>query len=361
MKRQFASDNQSGICPEAWAALGRANEDGHQPSYGEDSWTRRATDLIRSVFETDCDVFLLFNGTAANSLALASMGRSYHAVICHETAHIETSECGAPQFFSGGMKLLPCPGAIGKIDTAAMERHATAEPDPHQSKPHILSITQATEVGTTYSVPELGELCGRAKRLGLRVHMDGARFANAVASLGCTPAEATWKAGVDVVSFGGTKNGTAMCEAVVFFSGALSADFAHRCLQGGQVASKMRFMAAQWVGMLESGAWLRRAAHANVMAKRLESGLCEVGGVRVLFPVQANAVFADMPTAVADTLRARGWDFYTFVGETGVRLMCSWDTTEQDVDQFLNDLRRSLPLPPYPSDGAASHPSRDNW
>jgi threonine aldolase len=173
--------------------------------------------------------------------------------------------------------------------------------------------------------------------------MDGARFANAVASLGCTPAEITWKAGVDVLSFGGTKNGTAMCEAVVFFDRTLSAGFPHRALQGGQIASKMRYMAAQWVGMLEDGAWLRRAGHANAMAKRLEAGLRGLQNVKILFPVQANAVFAEMPVAVADAVRARGWNFYTFVGDTGVRLMCSWDTTEHDVDRFVDDVRNVAP------------------
>jgi threonine aldolase len=339
-RRQFASDNQSAVCPEAWDALARANAAGHTPSYGDDPWTARAADLLRELFETDCDVYFTFNGTAANSLALASLGQSYHAVVCHEGAHVETSECNAVGFFSGGMKLLPCRGEVGKIDPAEVERAVgDAGADVHASLPRALSFAQATEVGTVYAPAELAHLCGRAKRLGLRVHMDGARIANAIAHLGCTPAETTWKAGVDVLSFGGTKNGTAMCEAVVFFDRALSAGFGHRVMQAGQLASKMRFMAAQWVGVLETGAWRRHAARANAMAKRLEAGLRDITSLGVLFPVQANAVFVEMPRAVQEGLRRRGWDFFTFVGDTGARLMCSWDTAEEDVDAFVDDVR----------------------
>jgi threonine aldolase len=340
MQGHFASDNRSGICPEAWEVLARANI-GHTPSYGDDPWTQRAADLLRELFETDCDVYFAFNGTAANALALASLGSSFHAAICHEEAHVETSECGAPEFFSNGMKLLTCGGAMGKIDPVEMERLATRDKDIHFPKPQALSLTQATEMGTTYDPPELADLCGRARRLGLRVQMDGARFANAVGGLGCRPADASWKAGVDVLCFGGTKNGMVMGEAVVFFDPALSAEFDYRCKQAGQLASKMRFMAAQWVGMLETGAWLRHATHANAMARRLESGLRDAPGVRVMFPVQANAVFAEMPPDLQATLRARGWDFYTFIGDGGVRLMCSWDTTPQDVDGLVQEIRNA--------------------
>lgn len=343
-RRQFTSDNRSGICPEAWAALARANV-GHAPSYGDDAWTDRAADLLRALFETDCDVYFAFNGTAANSLALASLCQSYHSVVCYEAAHVETDECGAPEFFSNGTKLLTCPGPQGKIEPAALERLVLRRTDVHFPKPKALSISQATEVGTTYTPRELTELCAHAKELGLRVHMDGARFTNAVASLGCTPAEATWKAGIDVLCFGGTKNGMAMGEAVVFFDRSISAEFEFRCKQAGQLASKMRFLSAQWVGMLEDGAggvdaaWRRHAGHANAMARRLEQGLRHVPGVRVMFPVQANAVFAEMPPASLAGLKDRGWQFYTFIGVGGARFMCSWDTTEQDVDALLADVR----------------------
>jgi threonine aldolase len=336
--RQFASDNQSGICPEAWEALARANAD-HCPSYGRDALTQRAADLVRELFDTDCDVYFLFNGTAANSLALASLGRSYQAAICHEDAHVHTSECGAPQFFSGGMKLLTCPGAAGKLDPAALKELVVERLDIHRAQPRVLSITQATEMGTVYTPAEVRALSDIARDARMRVHMDGARFFNAAASLGCAPAEITWKAGVDVLTLGGTKNGMAMAEAVVFFDGALGEEFGYRCLQGGQVASKMRFMTAQWVGVLESAAWRRHATHANAMASRLATALRDVRDVRLLFPVQSNAVFADMSPALQQALRERGWSFFPFVGERGVRLMCSWDTTESDVDQLAADVK----------------------
>ena len=274
--RHFASDNRSGICPEAWAALQRANQD-HAPSYGDDAFTARAADLLRQTFQTDCDVYFTATGTAANSLALASMCQSYHSVICHEHAHIETDECGAPEFFSNGTKLLTAPGDGGKIAPAALQRLITKRTDIHFPKPRVVSLTQATEFGTVYTPAEVAALTSLAHAHGLRAHMDGARFANAVASLGCSPAELSWKAGVDVLCFGGTKNGMFCSEAVVFFDRSLSVEFAYRCKQAGQLISKMRFPAAQWVGMLDpsttpAGAalpWLKYAAHANAMAKRL--------------------------------------------------------------------------------------------
>lgn len=248
-RRQFASDNYSGMCPEAWAALAESNP-GHEISYGNDAWTQKASDLIREVFETRCEVFFVFNGTAANSLSLASLCQSYHSVLCHELAHIETAECGAPEFFANGSKVLLLPGANGKIDGAAIQHAVNKRTDIHYPKPRALSLTQATEAGTVYSVDELRAVTKEARHHGLRVHMDGARFANAVAALDVAPAEITWKAGVDVLCFGGTKNGIAIGEAVVFFNLEAAREFDYRCKQGGQLASKMRFLSAPWVGML---------------------------------------------------------------------------------------------------------------
>ncbi len=335
--RHFASDNYAGICPEAWAALAEANRD-HSPGYGDDAWTQKATDLIREVFETHCEVFFVFNGTAANSLALASMCQSYHSILCHELAHIEADECGAPEFFSNGTKVLLMPGADGKIDPAGVERMVKKRTDIHFPKPRAVSLTQATELGTVYSPDEVKAIWAKAKSHGLRIHMDGARFANAVASLGCAPKEVTWQAGVDVLCFGGTKNGIHVGEAVVFFDRELAKEFDYRCKQGGQLASKMRFISAPWVGMLKDGAWLRHAAHANKMAALLEAKLRPIPQVKFLFPRQANAVFAELPGPVIDGLRARGWKFYTFIGAGGCRLMCAWDTTEADVTAFAKDL-----------------------
>ena len=316
---------------------------GHVRSYGEDLWTERAADLIRDLFETHCEVFFVFNGTAANSLALASCCQSYHSILCHETAHIETDECGAPEFFSNGTKVLLMPGPNGKIDPPEIERMVKKRADLHYPKPRAVSVTQATELGTVYSVDELRAVWARTKSLGLKLHMDGARFANAVAALGVAPKEITWQAGVDVLCFGGTKNGMAVGEAVVFFNRELAAEFDYRCKQAGQLCSKMRFLGAPWVGMLKDGAWLRHARHANQMAALLEAELRQLPGVKILFPRQANAVFVELPLPLIDALHAKGWWFYTFIGQGGCRFMCSWDTAEEDVREFVADFKSLLP------------------
>lgn len=333
---EFASDNTAGICPEAWAALAEANA-GAAASYGDDPYTARASDLFREVFETDCDVYFVFNGTAANSLALASMCQSYHSVITHETAHIEADECGAPQFFSNGVKLLTAPGANGKLDVPEVERVVTRRSDIHFPKPKVVSLTLPTEMGTLYSGGEIAAIAEFARSRGLKVHVDGARFANAVASSGARPADLGWKAGVDVLCCGGTKNGMGLGEAVVFFDRSISGEFAYRCKQAGQLASKMRFLAAPWAAMLKDGSWLRHAAHANACARRLADRIRGVPGVTIRFPVEANAVFADMPDAVHARLAERGWRYYRFIG-TSARFMCSWATTEQGVDRLAADI-----------------------
>lgn len=338
---QFASDNYSGICPEALEYTLKAN-DGSAPAYGNDEWTRRASDAFRDVFETDCEVFFVFNGTAANSLALGSLCQSYHSVICHELAHIETDECGAPEFFSNGSKLLLGQGENGKISPEWVEAIALKRTDIHYPKPKVISLTQATEVGTLYSVEELHAIKAVAEKHCLKVHMDGARFANAIASAGCSPAELTWKVGVDVLCFCGTKNGMAMGEAIVFFDKALAEDFAYRCKQAGQLASKMRFIAAPWLGLLETGAWLTNAQHANNCAAYLAEQLTQIEGVELMFPRQANAVFLQMPPVVLDALRSKGWLFYTFIGVGGMRLMCSWSTTQARMDELIGDVKEAM-------------------
>jgi threonine aldolase len=337
-RRQFASDNYAGICPEAWQAMAEANAS-HAPAYGDDPWTERAADALRELFETDCEVFFVFNGTSANALALASLCQSYHSIICHELAHIETDECGAPEFFSNGTKVLLAKGAAGKIDSATVEHLVERRCDIHYPKPRVLSLTQATEVGSVYSVEEVGRLGETARKLGLHVHMDGARFANAVASLGVRPKEITWQAGVEVLCFGGTKNGLAVGEAVIFFRRELATEFAYRCKQSGQLASKMRYLSAPWVGILRSGAWLRNAQHANQTAAEFEAGCRQIPGIEQLFPRQANSVFLRLPAKVEAGLRERGWRFYQFIGAGGARFMCSWDTTSADVQALLADLR----------------------
>jgi len=340
MRRHFASDNYAGICPEAWQALAEANT-GHAPAYGDDEYTARAADLVREFFETDCEVFFTFNGTAANSLALASLCQSYHSILCHELAHIETDECGAPEFFSNGSKILLVPGSDGKIDLAAAEHAITKRSDIHYPKPRVISITQPTEVGTVYRSGELAAVRDFTKRYGLRFHMDGARLANALATLDVPPRRVTWEVGVDVLCFGGTKLGLPVGDAVVFFNKELAHEFDYRCKQAGQLASKMRFLAAPWIGLLRDGAVALRkhARHANACAAQLDARLREIPGVRVLHPREANAVFVDLGASAAAALRDRGWRFYSFIGDGGARLMCSWDTQDADIDAFLRDLR----------------------
>ena len=336
--QHFASDNYAGICPEAMTAFAAANA-GHAPAYGEDDWTRKVSDRLRELFETDCDVYFVFNGTAANSLALAALCQSYHSVVCHELAHIETDECGGPEFFSNGSKLLPARGEKGKLTPDAVLEVISRRSDIHYPKPRVVTLTQSTEVGTVYQPQQVAAIADCARQHGLRVHMDGARFANAVASLGVAPADITWRAGVDVLCFGGPKMGPPVGEAVVFFDRKLSEDFAYRCKQAGQLASKMRFLSAPWLGLLEDNAWLRHAGHANAMAQRLAAGLGEIDGARLMFPVESNGVFCELPPAVLAGLRQRGWRFYTFIGAGGARFMCGWDTRPESVDALLADIQ----------------------
>ena len=338
LKYHFASDNYAGICSEAWQAMAEANC-GLAGSYGDDLWTAKACEKIRELFETPCEVFFVFNGTAANSLALASLCQSYHSIVCHEMAHVETDECGASEFFSNGTKVLLVPGANGKVDLEAVEHTITRRSDIHYPKPKALSVTQATELGTVYSVAEMQAVGELAKRHGLHVHMDGARFANAVAELGVEPKEITWQAGVDVLTFGGTKNGFAVGEAVVFFNKELAFEFDYRCKQAGQLASKMRFLTAPWIGMLESGAWLKNASHANSCARLLKNEVEKIPGVRVMFESQANSVFLEMAPAALEALRGHGWHFYTFIGSGGARFMCSWDTKVEEIAALARDIR----------------------
>lgn len=341
---QFASDNYSGICPEALDYMLRANA-GSAPAYGNDEWTQKAADAFRELFETECDVFFVFNGTAANSLALASLCQSYHSVICHETAHIETDECGAPEFASNGSKLLLGHGENGKLTPESIEAIATKRQDIHYPKPKVVSITQATELGTLYSLDELAAIQTVAETHRLKIHMDGARFANAVVASGHTPAELTWKNGVDVLCFCGTKNGMALGEAILFFNRDLAEDFAYRCKQAGQLASKMRFISAPWLGLLETGAWLNNAHHANRCAAYLEQQLMQIPGVRLMFPREANGVFVELPSHVIGRLKEKDWLFYTFIGVGGVRFMCAWDTTLERIDALIRDIRTAMGLP----------------
>ena len=292
----FASDNTAPVSPEIMAALADANT-GHVPSYGADPLTTLLTARARAIFETDLALYPVATGTAANALALSTLVRPYGAVLCYEEAHIATDECGAPEFYMGGAKLVTVPSDTGRITPAQIEAAMTRARDGgvHHVVPEAVSITQATEWGTVYDVDQVAELGQACRRQGLYFHMDGARFANALAHLGCSPAELTWRAGVDALSFGATKNGALAAEAVVFFNPELAVGFERRRKRAGQLWSKLRFLSAQMLSYLEDDLWLRNAAHANAMAQALARGLGAIPGVRLVQDVQANELFVAMP------------------------------------------------------------------
>ena len=333
----FASDNVAPICPEAWAALQEANAH-YAPSYGEDRWTARACDRIREIFETDCDVYFVFTGTAANALSLAQLCKSFQSVICHQRSHVQTDECGAPEFFTGGSKLLLIDGANGKIDIGHAEALLARHNELHSHKPGAISISQATEFGTVYRRDEIAAIADLARKHQLFLHMDGARFANAIASLNCAPKAITWQAGVNVLCFGGTKNGAPVGDLVIFFDKKISREFDYRAKQAGQLGSKMRFLAAPWLGLLTGDAWLRNAQHANDAARRLADRLRKEARIKSVFPLEANAVFVSMDERLASGLHARGWRFYKFIEPEVYRLMCSWATTEEEISSLLADV-----------------------
>lgn len=336
----FTSDNVTGAAPEIMAALAAANE-GPQPSYGADPITARVEERLSALFEREVAVFLVATGTAANSLGLAALTPPWGAVYCHREAHIERDEAGAPEFFTGGAKLVLLPGAHGKITpaalTAGLEEAWTGS--VHAVQPAVLSLTQATESGTVYTAEEVAALTAIARGHNMRTQMDGARFANAVAHLGCAPADVTWRAGVDVLSFGATKNGALAAEAVVFFDTDLAKDFGWRRKRGGHLFSKMRFLSAQMDAYLADGLWLRLAAHANAMAQRLAQGLARVPGAALRDPVQANEVFVTLPEPVIEGLEAAGFRFYRWDGAT-VRLVTAWNTKAEDVEALVDAATR---------------------
>lgn len=336
-RHQFLSDNAAGICPEVFAALKRANV-GAAPPYGDDELTARVRKQVCELFEIDCDVFFTWNGTAANALALAQLCQSFHSVVCHERAHIQTDECGAPEFFTKGAKLLLIAGEDGKIDLDQAEAMIAQQPALHAHKPRAISVTQATELGTVYSPEEMATLSEFARRHNLFLHMDGARFANAAATLGPPLKEISWQAGVDVLCFGGTKNGLAGAELILFFKKELGSEFDYRLKQAGQLQSKTRFLAAQWSGLLTGDVWLRNARHANRMAQLLAERLRSQAKIEILFPVEANSVFVRLEKKIENGLRQRGWQLYQFIQPDVWRIMCSWAVKQSDIDEFLSDV-----------------------
>jgi len=330
--RSFASDNNAGIHPEIIKAIALANE-GHVVGYGADPYTRSMVHKFREQFGTDSEVFVVFNGTGANCLSLQVLTKSYHAVICAASAHIYTDECGAPEKFTG-CKLIPIETSDGKL-TVDMVRHAYhGIGDEHHVQPKVVSITQCTEMGTVYQPDEIRALARFAHEHDMYLHVDGARIANAAASLGQTLRQATRELGVDVLSFGGTKNGIMGGEAVVFFQPSLSADFLFLRKQAMQLASKMRFVSAQLAALLTNDLWLANAQHSNRMAKLLEGEVSRIPQVKIVYKVEANGVFAKLPRAAIARIQERYFFYIWNEEESVVRWMCSFDTSEDDVRDF---------------------------
>ena len=338
--RAFASDNWAPVHPAVMAAIERVNV-GHEYAYGADPYTADAIERLKAAFGEMAEPYFVFNGTGANVLALDSCLKSYETVICADVAHIVVDECGAVERLVGA-RLTTVPSPDGKLTVAGMLSRVEGRGQPHKVQPRAVSITQATEYGTVYTPAEVRALADAAHQAELYLHMDGARLANAAASLGVSLGETTVACGVDVVSFGGTKNGALGAEAVIFFNPVLAREFEFRRKQGMQLASKMRYAAAQFSALLTDELWRRNAEHANAMACRLGAGLGGVPGMTLTQPVEANAVFVTVPPHAVDALQ-RGGEFYVWdERRTELRLICSFDTTPSDVDAFIENARRVL-------------------
>ena len=340
LARSFASDNSAGVHPEILKALADANY-GHVVGYGDDPYTRSAVAKFEEHFGPEIRVFFVFNGTAANVLSLTALTRSYHAVICTEPAHIYTDECGAPEKFTG-CKLIPIPAPAGKLTLESVHSAYRGIGDQHHVQPKVIAITQATEMGTVYTPQEIRALSSFAHGHDMFLHMDGARIANAAVSLGQSLDEATLQLGVDVLSFGGTKNGLMGAEAVVFFNGKLAEDFLFVRKQSMQLASKMRFMAVQFEALLTGELWRKSACHANQMAKLLETELRKIPQVQIVYPVQANGVFVRLPREAIARVQERYFFYVWHEEQSIVRWMCSFDTTEEDIREFAKFINESL-------------------
>jgi threonine aldolase len=338
--RSFASDNNAGVHPDILRAISAANQ-GHVVGYGDDAYTHSAEALFKKQLGEDVEVFFVFNGTAANCLSLKALTNSYHAVICAEAAHIYVDECGAPEKFTG-CKLVPVPAKNGKLTVDAVRSAYHGIGDEHHVQPKVISITQATEVGTVYKPNEIRDLAGFAHDHGMFLHVDGARIANAVAALGLSLRQATRDLGIDVLSFGATKNGALGAEAVAFFNPELAANFKFYRKQGMQLASKMRFISAQFEALFTNELWLQNARHANRMAQLLKRETSKIPQVKIIYNVEANGVFAQIPRKAIAKLQKRYFFYVWNEAQSVVRWMCSWDTTAEDVKQFAGFLRRSV-------------------
>jgi threonine aldolase len=338
----YRSDNTGRAAPEILEALIRANQ-GTALGYGGDEWTAALQQRFSELFEAAVRVFPVATGTAANALALASLGPSWGNVYCSEVAHINSAEANATGFFGGGLKLVPVAGNHGKIDAAALaETLAGIAPGQiHRGQPSAVSLTQATDLGAVYTLDEIRGIAEVAKARGLKLHMDGARFANALARLGCSPAEPTWRSGIDIMSFGATKNGGALCDTIVVFTPEIADIVAVQLRRAGQVWSKMRFASAQLIAYVENGLWLDMARTSNEIAARIAAGLRDLAGARLLAPVEANEIFLELPSTIMDALETDGFQFYR--RSRGLaRFVCRFDATEAEADALVAALRRHL-------------------
>ena len=339
-KKGFASDNNSGVHPEIMMAISEANK-GHTVAYGDDPYTREAIKKFREEFGPDISVYFVFLGTAANVLGLGALARPYYSVVCPETAHINEDECGAPERFNG-FKLIPVPTENGKLTVDGIQQHLHGINFEHHSQPRLISISQVTELGTIYTPEELKTLCDFAHAHDMYVHMDGARIANAAAALGTSFKEITKDVGVDVLSFGGTKNGMMYGEAIVFFTDIMGDDFKYMRKQGMQLASKMRFISAQFLSYFSDNLWYNTATHANKMARLLAEKASKIEGVTITQTVKANGVFAQIPREIIESLQEEFFFYIWDEEQSVVRWMTSFDTTEHEIEEFVELIRQKI-------------------
>src|SRR5580658_5419397 len=341
----FRSDNTGCAAPEILDALVRANS-GTALGYGADEWTARLQERFSELFETTVRVFPVATGTAANALSLASITPSWGLVFCSAAAHINTAEANAAGFFGGGLKLAPVAGEHGKIDADALAQTLAGFPPGqlHRGLPAAVSLTQASDLGAVYRLDEVRAVAEIAKSRGLKLHMDGARFANALARLQCSPADLAWRAGIDILSFGATKNGGALCDAIVVFSPELADGLAVQLRRAGQVWSKMRFASAQLMAYIENGLWLNLASQSNRAAARIAAGIEAIAGIKLVAPVEANELFLELPAGAMDGLEADGFQFYRR-SATLARFVCRFDVTDDEADALVASLRRHCALP----------------
>ena len=338
---KFASDNVAGACPEVLEALLKANE-GDSAPYGNDDYSKSLQKKFSEIFEKEVIVYPIASGTAANALALATMTPVFGNIYCHKLAHINTDECGAPEFYTGGAKLIPLVGVDGKIVPGELEQNISGVGIVHHTQPSSVSITQVCETGEVYELDEIKEITKVAHNHNLNMHMDGARFANALVSLNCTPAEMTWKSGIDVLSFGATKNGCIAAEAIVFFKPELVGNLSFLMKRAGHLLSKMRFVSAQLEAYISNNVWLDNAKNANEMGKKLSEGLIKHSSIKLAYPTQANEVFAKFPREVIEHLNSEGYKMNEDeLDGQAARLVAAWNTKISDVESFLETVNQS--------------------